>query len=219
LARKREEVKRLKGLKMKDLRAKLERIGREGGKNLDETTGGIWIDIDMALFLMRFTYSFAIALQDLDLEGDWDPESYDQQMASLYGNDGIDADEKPQWDDDIDIGDIISDDEATSNEKRKTKKKKKKKGKKSDEEDEGVDVDAMDADVERIDGEEWDGTEEMRKRKLDEYMDEIYGLDFNDMVNRLSTLSPCIGIDVILCRLEKCLPDLNIPPCNLSHSP
>ena len=41
LAKKREEVKRLKGLKMKDLRAKLERIGREGGKNIDETKGAI----------------------------------------------------------------------------------------------------------------------------------------------------------------------------------
>ena len=41
LAKKREEVKRLKGLKMKDLRAKLERIGREGGKNINETKGGI----------------------------------------------------------------------------------------------------------------------------------------------------------------------------------
>ena len=41
LAKKREEVKRLKGLKMKGLRAKLERIGREGGKNVDETKGAI----------------------------------------------------------------------------------------------------------------------------------------------------------------------------------
>jgi protein KRI1 len=32
-------VKRLKGLKMKELRAKLERIGREGGKNLDDNRG------------------------------------------------------------------------------------------------------------------------------------------------------------------------------------
>lgn len=52
--------------------------------------------------------------------------------------------------------------------------------------DRGVDPEEMDADVERPptleDEEEWDGTEEMRKRKLEEYMDEIYGLDFNDMV-------------------------------------
>uniref|UniRef100_A0A5K1K0K2 43kDa secreted glycoprotein (Immunodominant antigen Gp43) n=1 Tax=Ganoderma boninense TaxID=34458 RepID=A0A5K1K0K2_9APHY len=50
----------------------------------------------------------------------------------------------------------------------------------------------MDADVERAppafdDDEEWDGTEEMRKRKLEEYMDEVYGLDFNDMVGGMPT--------------------------------
>lgn len=104
-------------------------------------------------------------------------------MAGLYGDDDdMDYNDKPDWEDDIDIGDIpISDDDAVGTSK-KTKKKKKKKGKEPAE-DEGVDMDAMDAEVERIqDDEEWDGTEEMRKRKLDEYMDEIYGLDFNDMV-------------------------------------
>ena len=34
-----EEVRRLKGLKMKELKAKLERIGREGGRNLEDSTG------------------------------------------------------------------------------------------------------------------------------------------------------------------------------------
>ena len=37
--KKKEEVKRLKSLKMKDLRSKLARIGREGGKKLEETAG------------------------------------------------------------------------------------------------------------------------------------------------------------------------------------
>lgn len=106
-------------------------------------------------------------------------------MAGLYGEDEIDPDDKPQWDDDIDIGDIVSEEEQEQVSK-KQKKKKKKKGK-EEEEDGGVDVDAMDADVEHDgDDEEWDGTEEMRKRKLDEYMDEIYGLDFNDIVRSLS---------------------------------
>ncbi|KAJ3562423.1 hypothetical protein NP233_g9584 [Leucocoprinus birnbaumii] len=50
----------------------------------------------------------------------------------------------------------------------------------------------MDADViaykkELGEEEEWDGTEEMRKRKLDEYMEEIYNLEFNDMVGDLPT--------------------------------
>jgi len=49
-------------------------------------------------------------------------------------------------------------------------------------------VDEVLKDLQRDDEEEeWDGTEEMRKRKLDEYMDEIYGLDFNDIVGDLST--------------------------------
>jgi protein KRI1 len=128
-----------------------------------------------------------IALQELDLEGDWDPDAHDRQMAGLYGDDETVDDGKPQWDDEIDIGDIpISNDEEPV--KTVKKKKKKKKGKEPDSVDqgEGVDVDAMDADVERIeDNEEWDGTEEMRKKKLDEYMEEIYGLDFNDMVRLL----------------------------------
>ena len=39
-------------------------------------------------------------------------------------------------------------------------------------------MDQMDAGID----EGWDDTEEMGKRKLDQYMDEIYELDFNDMV-------------------------------------
>jgi protein KRI1 len=35
---------------------------------------------------------------------------------------------------------------------------------------------------------EWDGTEEMRKRVLDQYMEELYELEFNDMVRLLSSL-------------------------------
>ncbi|KAI0667062.1 KRI1-like family C-terminal-domain-containing protein [Trametes maxima] len=175
LLKKKEEVKRLKALKLKELRAKLERIGQEGGKRLEDTE----------------------ALQDLDLEGEWDPEKHDQQMAQIYeddgeGEDNFVGDEKPQWADDIDIGDIAlpEDDGDDSTSKKKKKKKKKKKDADEDAMDEGgVDVDEMDADVERVpmDEEEWDGTEEMRKRKLEEYMDAVYGLDFNDMVGGMPT--------------------------------
>ena len=52
----------------------------------------------------------------------------------------------------------------------------------------------MDADVvgvpnESEDDEEWDGTEEMRKRKVAEYMDSVYGMEFNDIVRAPSTAS------------------------------
>ena len=123
----------------------------------------------------------------MDLEGDWDPEAYDRQMANLYGDEDFDVAEKPHWDEEIDIGDLEVAPVPTSSKK---KKKKKKNDHGDGETLGGVDVDAMDADVEKTrDDEDWDGTEEMRKRKLDEYMDEIYGLEFNDMVRILQAFA------------------------------
>ncbi|KAG6837798.1 hypothetical protein H0H93_016166 [Arthromyces matolae] len=163
LEKKKEDVRRLKGLKMKEIRSRLERIGREGGKSFEDNQ----------------------ALQDLDLDADWDSGAHDRQMAALYDENDVPDEEKPQWDDDIDIGDIPLDD---GDQPVKQKKKKKKKSEEVEQEDIGVDMDAMDADVEQFgDDDEWDGTEEMRKRKLEEYMDEIYGLDFNDLVGGIPT--------------------------------
>jgi protein KRI1 len=100
--------------------------------------------------------------------GDGDPEEYDE--------------EKPTWNDDIDIDDIVP--PTTSKSSSKEKKKKKSKKKKGGDDEDGVDLDIMDADAQHDLGEEeWDGTEEMRKRVLDKYMDEILGLEFNDMVS------------------------------------
>lgn len=39
---KKEEVKRLKALKMKEIQTKLELIGREGGKRLEDTEGSFF---------------------------------------------------------------------------------------------------------------------------------------------------------------------------------
>ncbi|KAI0692163.1 KRI1-like family C-terminal-domain-containing protein [Cytidiella melzeri] len=168
-AKKKEEVRRLKSLKMKEIREKLERIGKEGGKNVEDSE----------------------ALQQLDIEGDWDPDAHDAQMSRVYGDDDLDGDiEKPTWTDDIDVDDIISDDDVAGDpsDKKKKKKKKKKKAKEQGEEGEGVDLDEMDADaMPVVDDNEWDGTEEMRKKKLDEYMDELYGLEFNDIVGDMPT--------------------------------
>ena len=213
LQKKKEEVRRLKALKMREVKRKLELIGRQGGlkKELGRGAGGEEDD--------QFVDE---ALRELDLDGEWDPEKHDRQMAGLFdrgaeafedegdsqddeGGDAVhyDADGKPVWDDDIDIGDIpISDDEDTnvvfstieqpSKKEKKKKKKKKKKG--GDDDGGGVDIDAMDADVapQFDEDEEWDGTEEMRKRKFNEYMDEIYGLDFNDMVIFLILFPQCL---------------------------
>jgi protein KRI1 len=110
-------------------------------------------------------------------------------MNDLYGaGDGEDVadEEKPQWDDDIDIGDIVPG-EPESSSKAEKKKKKKKKKQSEDDNDQGVDIDAMDAEVENMaNDEEWDGTEEMRKRVLNKYMDELHELDFNDIVGSIT---------------------------------
>lgn len=50
----------------------------------------------------------------------------------------------------------------------------------------------MDAEIERdweFERAQWDGTEESRKLLMDKYMDEVYGLEFNDMVSSISLAS------------------------------
>lgn len=143
------------------------------------------------------------ALEALDIDGDWDADAYDQQMAAVLAEtDGVGADgndKKPTWDDDIDIDDIVPTrrDDARSSaakERKKAKKKERKKMTKEDDADaDAVDVDEMDADAlahsgTRWDDVEWDGTEEMRKSVLDQYMKELYELEFNDMVSYTLTL-------------------------------
>ncbi|RUS21277.1 hypothetical protein BC937DRAFT_93135, partial [Endogone sp. FLAS-F59071] len=96
--RKMEELKRLKNLKMKEIYDRL--------KQIQEITGNTSIGVD-----------------DVDLEGDFDPIKYDEKMSKAFG-DGYydDADnKKPQWDDDIDIGDIIRS-EVSDGETRAKKK-------------------------------------------------------------------------------------------------
>ncbi|KLO11074.1 Krr1-domain-containing protein [Schizopora paradoxa] len=180
MLKKREEVKRLKALKLKELKAKLERIGKEGGlENLDEDV-----------------------LAQLDLDADWDPEMHDKQMADIY-DDGEDADvddmEKPTWDDDIDISDLLSGPGPSSSkaEKEQDKKKKKEKEKEvaEDEVNGGVAEDMMEVDVpngedavEDDEEAEWDGTEETRKKILDAYVSQkLDALDFNDMIGDMPT--------------------------------
>ncbi|CEL56581.1 Protein kri1 OS=Schizosaccharomyces pombe (strain 972 / ATCC 24843) GN=kri1 PE=1 SV=1 [Rhizoctonia solani AG-1 IB] len=186
LLAKREEVKRLKSLKMRELKEKLDKIRMEGGlgKNKGKQKAS---EEDEGLE----DYG---ALGELDLDGDWDPEQHDAQMKSLYAENEEyeDDDQKPTWDDDIDIGDLMPQESQLGPEPQTGKKKKKKKQKNDESgEDEGVDPDEMDAEVERPvqeeDEEEWDGTEEMRKRVLEKYMDEMYDLDFNDMVGDMPT--------------------------------
>lgn len=149
-------------------------------------------------------------------------------MKELYEREadaGADVDdEKPTWDDDIDIGDIVppsenADDDHTEASSSKKKKRKKRKGGENDVDTAGVDIDDMDAEVERPRAEdgEWDGSEEMRKRALEKYMDELYELEFNDLVG-----IPSIPLLVLLLiersRLATFLHDSNMPTSLLKLS-
>lgn len=102
--------------------------------------------------------------------------------------------EKPIWDEDINIDDIDPPTNTKSKEELKKQKKKEKKRNKKADEDIGVDVHEMDADLDTgagwddwdDDGEEWKGTEEERKRKVDAYMDEVVNrLGFSGIVSLL----------------------------------
>lgn len=52
LEKKREEVRRLKALKMKEVRRKLERIGREGGVEIDPNAEGLLYSRHLVMTLM-----------------------------------------------------------------------------------------------------------------------------------------------------------------------
>ncbi|KIM31167.1 hypothetical protein M408DRAFT_65240 [Serendipita vermifera MAFF 305830] len=170
-AMKREEVNRLKALKMREIRAKVDRIQKEGGV-------GIEGDI--------------LEVLENEIDEDWDPQRHDSTMQRLYEEDGAYAgndDGKPTWDDDIDIDDIVG---GTSDAGDAPAKKRKRKEKAADPQSayDGVDEDQMDAEVAHsweIEEAQWDGTEESRKRLMDKYMDEVYGLEFNDMIGDLPT--------------------------------
>lgn len=61
----------------------------------------------------------------------------------------------------------------------------------------GIDESQMDADAIPEGGmdweQEWDGTEESRKKLWDKYMDEVYELEFNDMVGPFHSLFWYLG--------------------------
>ncbi|KAG2173742.1 hypothetical protein INT43_005162 [Umbelopsis isabellina] len=80
-SQKTEELKRLKNLKMKEIEERLRKI--------QEITG-----------------NKAVGIDSIDLDGDFDPDAYDNQMTKVFNDDYYvgDENEKPTWDDDIDTG-------------------------------------------------------------------------------------------------------------------
>ncbi|KAI9188121.1 Kinetochore protein Spc24 [Blastocladiella emersonii ATCC 22665] len=147
---KQEELKRLKNLKRDEVLAKL--------REIKEITGNDEVGFD-----------------EVDLEAEFDPDQWDQKMTTVFDDSfyaAEDAGMKPEWDDDIDIDDLVAPEDKASmaeaaaaaraaaaappapvaavDDTESKNKKKKKKRKKFDDDDEDdfievPDADAMDA--------------------------------------------------------------------------
>ncbi|KAG0739839.1 hypothetical protein G6F57_011656 [Rhizopus arrhizus] len=140
-----EELKQQKNKKMKEIQEKLKEIYDISG-------------------------SKALGLENIDLDADFDPSSFDAHMNTVFDNeyyeDGEDANVKPTWDDDIDTGlndddELIMDadylpggDKYTSSNKRKR-----------DMDDQGDNV-----------------NKKGKKEQIEKLMDEYYSLNYEDVV-------------------------------------
>ncbi|EPX74545.1 krr family protein [Schizosaccharomyces octosporus yFS286] len=137
-----EEMNRLKNLKQKELEEKLNQVAEIAGTN----------DIDIS---------------ELDLEGDFNPEEWEARMARIFSDKYYkDDDSKPQFEDDIDVSDLVPPEENSG---------------KSQINDNIVD---LPNDAETADGSESQKKAKRqsrkeaknKKRKIEEYVDEKYGV-------------------------------------------
>lgn len=151
-----EELKRLKNLKKREILDKLRKIQDITGAEVE-------------------------GFEDLDIDGDFDPDAYDQKMANIYSQEYYtEADKKkPVFEDDIDIGDIYE-----AEPKGKKLKKAKKGHVEEDEDDEDLDMDADHLPGGQVYVKEETGK---RKKELDRALEDMYALDYEDMIDDLPT--------------------------------
>ncbi|TNY18993.1 KRI1-like family C-terminal-domain-containing protein [Rhodotorula diobovata] len=188
-----EELRRLKALKRKEVEERLKQLVEAAG----EGTKG---------------------LEEIDLDGEWDEAKHEEAMRKVYGGEyeNLEDDEfKPTWDDDIDIGDIGGDsgddDDAAlhlpyepvastsalpegdgdvdmdaeaevdevSPKKSKKERKKEKKNKKAKRDEEGLPTDLVEAVKSTGDAD--------KVQAVDRLVDEYYALDYEDQVGDLRT--------------------------------
>ncbi|KAL8003748.1 putative KRR1 interacting protein [Plasmopara halstedii] len=151
--KKEEELRRLKNLKQAEIERKLTKIAHLMGEP-DGTA----------------------SLKPEDLEGDFDPEEYDKRMQAVFDDQYYDEDddmEKPTWDEEEDkdlFGDLPVDPDEEVEESVEEKIQK-----------EGGSIDEQTEDVEEEAPPKQLTAEEMRREKQ-KYLDELYGLDYEDLI-------------------------------------
>ncbi|KAI9496483.1 KRI1-like family C-terminal-domain-containing protein [Zychaea mexicana] len=174
---KRQKERERKKLKRETMiREKNEELGRARNQKMKEIH-------DRLKEIRDITGNDAMGLDNLDLEGDFDPTKYDEQMEKMFGEDyyenGLADDAKPTWNDDIDTT-MYEDEEGDQFYEAQDHQ--------SDE-----DV-MMDADY-LPGGDEYEATRSKRKRGVDvqveqaqkkqktkELLDEYYSLNFEDVI-------------------------------------
>ncbi|KAG2759617.1 hypothetical protein PC129_g7857 [Phytophthora cactorum] len=166
--KKEEELRRLKNLKQVEIEQKLKKVARLMGE--DEGTAG---------------------LKPEDLEGDFDPEEYDKRMQAVFDEQYYDEDdddmEKPTWDEEEDK-ELFGGLPVDPDEEVETEESGEKASQESEEEDNEED---NEEEQEQDEDDEKQGDEEVPPKKMtieemqcekQKYLDELYGLDYEDLI-------------------------------------
>ncbi|KAI9323551.1 KRI1-like family C-terminal-domain-containing protein [Dichotomocladium elegans] len=175
-----EELSRMRNQKMKEIHDRLKEIQDITG-NECEIHEETYFNSCCAHFLLAL---LAIGLDKIDLEGDFDPAKYDEQMSKLFDDEyygGVDN-EKPQWTDDIEGIEGMGEDETYGNDYY------------GDGDDEEIMMDAdylpggekyMASQKRKREDEDKDAGSDSKKeskKKFKELLDEYYSLNFEDIV-------------------------------------
>ncbi|KAH7474205.1 Protein kri1 [Phytophthora ramorum] len=158
--KKEEELRRLKNLKQAEIQHKLKKVARLMGE--DENTVG---------------------LKPEDLEGDFDPEEYDKRMQAVFDEQYYDEDdddmEKPTWDEEEDkelfAGLPVDPEEEEEKSPENTSKMIEEAEEQEDDEEEQDGEEGEEAPSKKM-------TKEEMQREKQKYLDELYGLDYEDLI-------------------------------------
>ncbi|KAI9141564.1 KRI1-like family C-terminal-domain-containing protein [Paraphysoderma sedebokerense] len=152
-----EELKRLKNLKKQEIHEKL--------KQIQEITG-----------------SSVVGLEDIDLDTDFDPDQYDTKMSKIFNDDYYEAEDasvKPNFGEDIDVTDLIGDESEQEELKPDAEILQNSIKSTNDESAEELDIEPALPTKKK--------SKSKSKKPFDEFIDEYYQLDYEDMIGDLPT--------------------------------
>ncbi|KAH9101637.1 hypothetical protein LEN26_005906 [Aphanomyces euteiches] len=165
--KKEEELRRLKNLKQAEIQSKLDKVSAlMGGQKLTVA----------------------------DLDGDFDPEEHDRRMAEVFDDEyyGEEDNEKPTWDDDDEVfGKLPVEDEEDEDEENEVAADdndgEEEAAEDDEEQEEETQENAEEEEEEPANDAEKPMTRAEMEAKKKQYLDELYSLDYEDLVGDLPT--------------------------------